>query len=288
MLFSHIVGCQNHLIAATILYLTIIDPLKELTSHLDKYFDSVQDREVTSLVWADKIDATQDYYKILGLEKSATKQEIHKAFRKLAKKYHPDVNKDANAQEDFIKIYKAYETLSDDAKRKEYDNKPSGGGGQNFNSNWQAHFDMNDFFKHFDDHIFKHNQHYDSHFENHQHHHNQAHSSHHAHHSGYMFDNINFNELFNHMDDDEMFSFKHHGHDSHQVNNHYHSHGHGDDGTFGDGASFFGNHIHDTLMSHHHSHGHYDQAANSHSSGYTCQTIRRQVNGMVMTQTSCM
>ncbi len=64
----------------------------------------------------------QDYYKILGVEKSAGLVEIKKAFRKLALKYHPDKNEDkASAQEKFIKIQEAYEVLKDTDKRKKYD-----------------------------------------------------------------------------------------------------------------------------------------------------------------------
>jgi curved DNA-binding protein len=64
----------------------------------------------------------EDYYKILGVNKNAAKDEIKKAFRKLALKYHPDQNKDNKAaEEQFKKINEAYAVLSDDEKRKQYD-----------------------------------------------------------------------------------------------------------------------------------------------------------------------
>ena len=64
----------------------------------------------------------QDYYKILGINKNATKTEIKSAYRKLAFKYHPDKNtKDPKAKEKFIKINEAYEVLNDTGKRKKYD-----------------------------------------------------------------------------------------------------------------------------------------------------------------------
>jgi molecular chaperone DnaJ len=61
----------------------------------------------------------KDYYKILGIEKSATKEEIKKAFRKLAHKYHPD--KGGGDESKFKEINEAYQVLSDDRKRAEYD-----------------------------------------------------------------------------------------------------------------------------------------------------------------------
>lgn len=63
----------------------------------------------------------RDYYKVLGVSKDAKKEEIKKAYRKLVKKYHPDVNKEAGTEEKFKEVQEAYETLSDEAKRKAYD-----------------------------------------------------------------------------------------------------------------------------------------------------------------------
>ena len=66
--------------------------------------------------------AKQDYYKVLGIDKSATKQEMKSAYRKLAKKYHPDTNKgDPQAEQKFKEITEAYNVLSDEEKRKLYD-----------------------------------------------------------------------------------------------------------------------------------------------------------------------
>ena len=72
----------------------------------------------------------QDYYEILGVPRTATEDEIKKAFRKLARKHHPDVNPDdKTAEEKFKKLNEAYEVLSDAEKRKKYDR---------FGENWKT------------------------------------------------------------------------------------------------------------------------------------------------------
>ena len=71
----------------------------------------------------------RDYYETLGLAKSASADEIKSAFRKLARKHHPDLAKDKKAAEEkFKEINEAYEVLSDPEKRKKYDE---------YGSNWQ-------------------------------------------------------------------------------------------------------------------------------------------------------
>ncbi len=76
---------------------------------------------------------SESLYETLGVSKDASQDEIKKAYRRLARKYHPDINKDSGAEEKFKEINAAYEILSDEQKRKQYDQYgDSMFGGQNF------------------------------------------------------------------------------------------------------------------------------------------------------------
>jgi len=89
----------------------------------------------------------RDYYEILGVDKNASQDEIKSSFRKLAKKYHPDVSKEENAAEKFKECQEAYAVLSDENKRKQYDQfghsafNNNGAGGYDFSG-----FDFSDIF----------------------------------------------------------------------------------------------------------------------------------------------
>lgn len=95
----------------------------------------------------------RDYYEVLGVGKDASPDEIKKSYRKLARQYHPDVNKAADAEDKFKEVKEAYDVLSDDQKRAQYDrfghvdpNQGMGGMGGGFQGDMGGFGDIFDMF----------------------------------------------------------------------------------------------------------------------------------------------
>lgn len=175
------------------------------------------------------IGATEeDYYDLLGVEKTATQHEIKKAFRRLALQYHPDKNKDEGAEEKFKKIVAAYEVLSDENSRKQYDR--FGHTAKGFSGGGFGQFDFTSFFKQFDD-IFAE---FGKGFQSRQ---NERAKKRDRKTGGFKF---NFDDLFSDLDLDELKFFKKRkkstdGDDKSDKDSM-------EDHEFGDGDSFFGTH----------------------------------------------
>lgn len=90
----------------------------------------------------------KDYYKVLGVERETPQDELKKAYRKLARKYHPDVSKESNAEERFKEVNEAYEVVGDAEKRASYDQLGANWkNGQSFNPppGWDGGFDSSQF-----------------------------------------------------------------------------------------------------------------------------------------------
>lgn len=212
---------------------------------------------------------SSDYYEILGVKKTASDREIKKAFRKLAIKYHPDKNKDKDAEKKFQEIAQAYEVLSDTEKREKYDKfGPSAfenGGSQN---QYGHSFDFNDFFRHFDDAFAFHSGH------------KEGHQDHGHERQGYKFNFgspqggfFNFDDLFNDIEPDEQDFFS----GGHAAGGGFA--GFDDFDPFGSGNSFFGgSHFGERQV----------QGQRTYSSsGGRCKTVTQKIGNMVTTYTQC-
>jgi DnaJ-class molecular chaperone len=159
------------------------------------------------------VEAAKDYYEILGIDRKATQKEVKKAFRNLALKFHPDKNKEKNAEAKFRQIAKAYEVLSDENQRRQYDNighnsyeqnsQHSGGndgaGGNDFN--------FDEFYKNFDE-AFK--QHHQRHNDAHAKAHEQARRQHEKIVRDQQGFHFNFDDMFE--DGDDFFGINGHNH----------------------------------------------------------------------------
>ena len=156
----------------------------------------------------------KDFYEILGIDRGATRQEVKKAFRNLALKYHPDKNKEKNAEAKFREIAKAYETLSDDNLRRQYDQLGHNSYEQNSRHSdgpGNSDFNYDKFYEKWEDFMKQHNDaHAKAHAEAMRQHEKIVRAQHGFHHDFSFFD-----DLFN--DDDNIFSI-HGGNDHNHFN----------------------------------------------------------------------
>lgn len=168
---------------------------------------------VCILMITELILAKKDYYDILGVPKDATDRQIKKAFHRLAMKYHPDKNKSPNAEVKFREVAEAYETLSDDFKRSEYDQFGSAYFSRETQSqhkpgsNQPFSFNFDDMFKDFN--IYSQNRHarHRRHFDEHSRFHKESPNRHKRHFQGGFGGGI-FDDMFDDME--RMFTFERH------------------------------------------------------------------------------
>lgn len=203
----------------------------------------------------------KDYYALLGVSRNASDREIKKAFRKLAVKYHPDKNKEKDAEEKFKKLAQAYEVLTDPEKRKKYDKfgssyfENNGGSGGTAGQGFQFNFD--DILRNFEDEFGQSSFHFGG----------NAYED-----RGHNF--FNFEDFF--QEEPESFTHNHYGYEPHM---------------FGDGSSFFGSHFgynaHHAHHAHHGHHGHHESRVHHNSGGRSCRTVTQRVGNMVTTYTQC-
>lgn len=217
--------------------------------------------------------AAEDYYKTLGLSDTASIPEVKKAFRSLAKTMHPDKNKEPGAEAKFRKLLEAYEVLSDETKKRDYDamrrHRGRGGGTNNSGESfkWDSFgrgtrarnfdFDFSELFKQFesdiwDDHFGGNREAKEEHFESHFNSHFQAH-----HHS------------------------KFHGSDSIDLGGDF-FHEFDGDNLFGDMKSFFGDL---DVESHFSERSHTTHAHKRRQQ--KCHTVKQKIGNTVTTYTQC-
>lgn len=237
----------------------------------------------SSLMDSSDAKSGKDYYEILGVDRSATDKQIKKAFRKLALKYHPDRNKEKDAEEKFKEIAQAYEILSDEEKRRKYDEFGEAAfeqGGQGGHHPFHD-FNMHDFYRHFDDafafHSRRHHHQHQQHHQQHQQRHSQSHQWAHRQHMPGGSDGFRFNFGDGFLNLDDIFADMGSG-DEEDGGRGGHF-GHNGFDTFGNKDSFFGTHFGSNMQRQHFT---------QHSGGEgRCKTVTQRRGNMVTTYTQC-
>ncbi|KAF7494973.1 DnaJ -like protein subfamily B member 9 [Sarcoptes scabiei] len=257
------------------------------------------------------IDSTgkQNYYEILGVKKDATESEIKKAFRKLAVKYHPDKNKDPDAEEKFRQIATAYDVLSDKTKRQQYDRF----GETDSMAHRFENTNLKDMFANFED-LFEMFHHHDPFESLHRHQsssfgansfffshsvfddnddgdHLFSRSSHHSSSSDYFTNPLHgFMNMFDHNHQNDPYQHQHYQQQQkQQQNNHHGSHWGSQDTFFGNlfGGGDSGHGEHDEFFDifndgHHHHHHHHH-----HPEQRQCHKVVKQQGDIVYSYTEC-
>lgn len=212
------------------------------------------------------VSASKDYYKILGVSRDASEREVKKAFRKLAVKYHPDKNKEPDAEKKFRDIAEAHEVLSDEKKRRIYDQYGEAGlkdqagfDGSSFD------FNFHDFFQDFP---------FSGGFKK------QSGKSGGGG-RGFFSDFFDDDEDFQEQQGDSFFGNHFGFNQGHsQAQDRFHNNdGFGDSMQFGFGENMFGDFASMDSQA--------TFSESSYSSGGRCKTVTKKVGNMVMTSTQC-
>lgn len=217
------------------------------------------------------VSAAKDYYKILGISRQATERDIKKAFRKLAVKYHPDKNKSAEAEKKFRDIAEAHEVLSDEKKRRIYDQYGEDG------LKDQAGFDSSSFHFNFDD-FFNNNDFFGNAFHGNREN-NRNDRGNHGFFSDFFGDDEDENVMFEEEPGNSFFgNFGSNRNDMNEDQRHHHMQdGFGEPIQFGFGGDMFGGDVFGDSM--------FAQASSSENQ--RCRTVTKKVGNMVMTSTEC-
>jgi len=232
------------------------------------------------------VEAKEDYYEILGVEKTATEREIKSAFRKLALQYHPDKNKEPDAEDKFKTIAEAYDVLSDSAKRKKYDqfgHSSSGFGNFDF-----GQFDFKEFFRKFDEQFSQfgeqlsqvneqlkgHMSKFDEQIAEFT---NSIKNSFSKGKKGSNFLDLDFDNLFSDMDFDEILSVRKERKEARKAEHH----------GFGSGDSYFGTHFGDESIHEKNKGRLKDDTHKSRSRQKNCRTVTKKVGDSVISYNKC-